>query len=192
MQGKQISLQISSGFFLMLSASLLILPLRLVGGWLIAAFVHELAHIIALKDHVIRLSILPLGAKIETMPITLKQELIAALAGPFSSLLLITSYRVFPSVAICGLVQFLYNTIPVYPMDGGRALRCVITRLCGITRANNIMRLICVFTLLLILLFSIYASILFKTMIPVAISFILIIRSAKGKIPCKYRVRGVQ
>lgn len=192
MQGKQISLQISSGFFLMLSASLLILPLRLVGGWLIAASVHELAHIIALKDHVIRLNILPLGAKIETMPITLKQELIAALAGPFSSLLLITSYRVFPSVAICGLVQFLYNMIPVYPMDGGRALRCIIIRLCGISQANNIMRLMRVLILLLLLSFSCYVTVFFKTALPALASIILIIRSAKGKIPCKYRVRGVQ
>jgi stage IV sporulation protein FB len=192
MQGKQISLQISSGFFLMLSASLLILPLRLVGGWLIAASVHELAHIIALKDHVIRLNILPLGAKIETMPITLKQELIAALAGPFASLLLITLYRVFPSVAICGLVQFLYNMIPVYPMDGGRALRCIIIRLCGISQANNIMGLMRVLILLLLLSFSCYATIVFKTALPALASIVLIIRSAKGKIPCKYRVRGVQ
>ena len=192
MQGKQVNLQISGGFFLMLSAALLILPLRFVAGWLIAASVHELAHILVIKDHVIGMKILPLGAKIETMPIAPEQELLAALAGPLASLLLIISYRVFPSVAICGLIQFLYNMIPVYPMDGGRVIRCIIIRLCGISQANNIMHVVRVLILLLLLLFSCYTTIVFKTALPALVSIILIVRSAKGKIPCKYRVRGVQ
>lgn len=62
----------------------------------------------------------------ETLPMSTGRELIAVLAGPAASLLLLSLVRVFPRVAICGLIQGIYNLLPIYPLDGGKALRCLM------------------------------------------------------------------
>ena len=54
-------------------------------------------------------------------------ELLCALAGPFGSLLLALLLRHVPELAICGLIQGVYNLLPLYPLDGGRALRCLFS-----------------------------------------------------------------
>lgn len=116
---------VSAYFF----AALLLLTLPL--NWLMAAAVaaagHELCHILAVRlsgSRVLRLRIGAGGAVIETEPMTRGRELACTLAGPAGSLLLVLLFRVFPRLAICALVQGVFNLLPLFPLDGGRALRC--------------------------------------------------------------------
>ncbi len=122
-------LSAQKGLALHLAALLLFAPFPLVGAILIAAVFHELCHIaaLALLGHPVQgISICATGARIRTEPLPAFHEIICALAGPLGALLLLLFARWFPLVAVCALIQSVYNLLPIYPADGGRALRCGI------------------------------------------------------------------
>ena len=106
---------------------LLILPFKLVIAAFLAATVHELCHLLVLvvcRGPILQISITTGGAIIRTPPIAPLQELLCTIAGPVGSLLCLLFTRFFPLLALCGLIQGLYNLIPLYPLDGGRILKC--------------------------------------------------------------------
>ena len=110
---------------------LLTLPLNwLLSALAVAAF-HELCHgaaILLLGGRIWGVRISAGGAVMETEPLSSGKELVCALAGPAGSLLLVLTFRIFPRVAVCALVQGAFNLLPVFPLDGGRALRCAAAR----------------------------------------------------------------
>lgn len=101
-----------------------------LSAWLIAVLVHELSHIAALLACRVRICGIHFdaaGATIETAQITRQKEIICASAGPIGSLLLIFAYKLFPHIAVCALLQFIFNLIPFPEHDGGRILRCLLS-----------------------------------------------------------------
>lgn len=115
------------GFPLYLAAMVLLVP----GSWLasawFAALFHELCHLGALLflGHPARKIILSAsGAEIVTEQMQPLHEWICALAGPLGGLSLLLFAKHWPMVAVCAAVHSLYNLLPIYPADGGRALRC--------------------------------------------------------------------
>lgn len=121
-------IEAGAGFWLVLALVGLLFPLRFVAGVLSAAAVHELGHILAIRltgGCVRRLELGAGGARIVTDPMEPGAELVCALAGPVAGLLTLLGWRWFPEAAAAGLVQTAFNLLPVYPMDGGRALRVV-------------------------------------------------------------------
>ncbi len=108
---------------------LLTLPLRWLLAAVFAAGVHEMCHVLAVRlcgGRIFRIQIGPAGAALETDSLSFPREMLCALAGPAGSLLLLSLGKWFPEAAICGAVQGIYNLLPVYPLDGGRALRCFL------------------------------------------------------------------
>lgn len=124
------SISVAPGFLIQLAAGILLLPAYWVVAWAVAALFHELCHYIALKlcgVHVFSLRIGLSGAIIETEAMLPKQELISSLAGPVGGILLISLLHICPEIAICALLQSLFNLLPIYPFDGGRALSSLIS-----------------------------------------------------------------
>lgn len=116
-------------------AALLVLTLPL--RWLLAALTagafHELCHLAAVRGlggQVLKVRLKPGGAAIDAVLPGQGRELLAVLAGPVGSLLLLGVHRWFPRLALCGMVQGLFNLLPVRPLDGGRALELGTKLLC--------------------------------------------------------------
>ena len=113
---------------------------------LTAAAAHELGHISALM----LFGSPPRGIVFSlTGPVLIYQELdsagkklIAALSGPIIGLLLASILqRVWPECAKISLLLSLVNLLPVLPLDGGRALRALLT--------GRYMWLLCLFDILI-------------------------------------------
>lgn len=120
--------RVRGGAYIMMGLWLLLVPVRWILGAALAAAVHELGHMAAIwasGGRVWAVEIGALGARIETEPMEPKTELCCALAGPAAGTLVCLFWRWAPEAAVMALVQTVYNLLPVYPMDGGRALRAV-------------------------------------------------------------------
>ena len=120
------------GFFPVLALMLLLFPLRFLVGVLLAALIHELGHLLALKiagGRVLSIRLRSFGARIEAAPMSPGRTALCALAGPAAGALTIFAWKTFPELALAGLVQTVFNLLPVYPLDGGRALRNICCKI---------------------------------------------------------------
>lgn len=110
----------------LLALMLLVFPLRWILGFLTAVSVHELGHYLAIRfcgGCIYSFQIGIWGMRMETSALSAIQEFWASLAGPICGLILMIFCRKIPEIAICAGFQSVYNLLPVYPLDGGRALR---------------------------------------------------------------------
>lgn len=125
-------IEADGGFWLVLALMSLLFPLRFLAGVLLAALVHECGHILAIKltgGQILSVRLHGGGASIETAPMKPGKEALCALAGPGLGALTILAWRIFPELALSGLVQTVFNLIPVYPLDGGRAVRNICCKI---------------------------------------------------------------
>ena len=121
---------VSGGACLYLCGMLLLLPLPWIGAVVLAAVVHELGHyaIIRLfceKPSLVR--IYTYAAQIQLPEMDRWKELLCAIAGPVAGLSLLLTARWLPRTAVCALGQSIFNLVPICPLDGGRALQCVLS-----------------------------------------------------------------
>lgn len=129
-------------------------------GFLLAVFasvlLHELGHALVARRYGIatrRIILSPIGgiAQLEGMPKKPRQELAVALAGPAVNFLLAFGLWFFSpifgagflgslvgSLIVANLTLGLFNLIPAFPMDGGRALRAFLAERMGSRRATEI------------------------------------------------------
>jgi Zn-dependent protease len=125
--------------------------LRLLGavGLFASVALHEIGHSIIARlkgSHIHEIVLYPFGgaAKISNIPRRPLEEIQVALAGPAVSLLLGVAgllagiqvlnanpeMRHYPLVLELGIINtalFIFNLFPVFPMDGGRVLRAVLS-----------------------------------------------------------------
>lgn len=174
----------------------LILPLRWIFAVFFAAAFHELCHGIMIYlcgSRILSAEVGDSGIILETEPMRPAAELLCALAGPVGGLLLLPLVRWFPRIAICAAIQSLYNLLPVYPLDGGRALRCVlgfffppatVCRLCLWAERICFAGILCL---------GLYGTLVLKLGgMPLIYGCLVLYQLSKRKIPCKPGRQRVQ
>lgn len=175
---------------------LLALPLRWVLAWVMAAGIHELSHIAAIclcKGRIRHIRIGPIGASIAIAPMGPGAEAVCALAGPVGGLCTVLFFRWIPCTALFAFLQTAYNLLPLYPLDGGRALRCLLEMAAGPERAEKISRFCDTVILLGLMIAGSLACIrwhlgTFFLLMPL----LLLLKFLPRKIPCKRRPLGLQ
>ena len=181
--------EITTGFCVYLALLILLFPLPWVASWLVATILHELCHycaISALKIKVNAVIFLSNGIQLKTAPMGNREEVLCALAGPLGGLLLLLFAKWLPYIAICALVQSAYNLLPIYPLDGGRALRGIINSVIPERYRYRICRGIEWVALIAVCLLCILAFWVLKLgWLPLVALCILIAKCRLIKIPCK-------
>ena len=156
--------EISAGFFLMLAVLIYLDTQRLIMLCILAALIHEAAHLLAIwtaggRVETIRLT--AVGAEIMIDSITempYRLQIIIFLSGPIVNLILafmssrvgsmVVSQELFTFAGI-NLILGLFNLLPAKMMDGGNALRVLCLALFG--RTTVIVEILHYITLVILL-----------------------------------------
>jgi stage IV sporulation protein FB len=118
-----------------------------------AVLIHELAHTftaVRMRIEVEEIELLPFGGQARLKGLSGLEpegEIYVALAGPFTSLFLAALFYFFPLLSEgesttsffvhINLLLGLFNLLPVLPLDGGRILRAVLSRVQGYRQATS-------------------------------------------------------
>ncbi len=156
-------------------------------SWIAAAAIHEFGHLSAIKllqIRVLNIEIGVFGAKIQTEPMTPGKELIVALAGPAGALLMLPFSRYIPQITVCILAQSFYNLLPVFPLDGGRAIRCLLA-----TKMNKEKLAFAEKVMLYVIVCCCVALCigLKLGLLPIILGISLLVKYTNANIPCKQR-----
>lgn len=167
----------------------LVIPLPWLLAWIIAAITHEICHCIAVwvcGGRIEQICVSLHGAEIHTCLKNKWQTIFCILSGPAGGLFLLLFSDSFPRIAVCALFQSIYNLIPLYPLDGGRALESFLKIVLPDIAAGNIFHKLEMLTILSIIFGGVVLSIYWKLgWLPVLFILYLLIQTKKIKIPCK-------
>jgi len=151
-------IKIHFGFYLIVIASFFLqFGQELLFSYAIM-ILHELAHIFTAGLLGIRLKqieVLPFGvmAKFKTEVFRERDEIIFSLAGPAFNLCLFALALAYGNqfLMAINLALFITNMLPIIPLDGGRALRAILSLKWGRVKAFNTLRLISKISIALLL-----------------------------------------
>ncbi len=189
------NLEIKPSLLICLAVVIFLIPIRWITGWILAVAVHEICHYITLKlmrvdVHSVTAGVT--GAYMDTEPIPALKELICAIAGPLGSFALTFLGRWLPCTAVCALLHLIFNMVPVYPLDGGRAV-LAFARCVGLEKWEKKIQILLesvVFALLIGV--SVCACMKGVGFLPMLFAAVFFFRLHPIKIPCKRSKQIVQ
>ena len=156
------SIELSPALVLFLCGLVYLDPFGLALPGILAATLHELAHLAALLALGVRVEYLRLqlgGAVIGAALGSGRQEALATAAGPACNLLLLLLFRwVWVKFCLANAVLLFFNLLPVYPLDGGRLLSVLLRRVFGTRIGRRISQSIGILTTAGLLVFGAYAG----------------------------------
>lgn len=180
---------ISGSFCIILAISLLLLPFPWVFSWCLASLLHELLHYLSVRicrRRVFHIQLGAGGAIMQSEPLDPWQEVFCSLSGPLAGVMLVFAGRWFPRLAICGIFQSLYNLLPIYPLDGGRAMRGILLQIFGGIKGDRVADHIENCIVVVLIAIAVYSSIFLDLgLLPLIVVFTAVIRNKKPKITCK-------
>lgn len=147
---------------ILLAFGVLLLPLRWIIAWSVVSIAHEAGHILTAKllgGKVHGLSAAAWGARIRIRDLTPAAELATAMAGPLFGCIGLLLIPWLPEAGICAIFQGIYNLLPIYPLDGGRAINCILLLLAGektAAKALSVLRILCIGLLWVLTLIGVF------------------------------------
>ena len=186
-------IEITPAFLAFLCAYFYFDPAGSFFPFLLAATVHEGAHLLALRllsARVHKLCLSACGATLQTEPLPYGKELLAAAAGPAANLALALLFaKRAPIFALVNLCLLLFNLLPFYPLDGGRILRAALLLLLPVRAAEITEKCIVVLSLLTVTGLSCYLTCVWHAGLwPVLVCGLLILRIAGTVFPANRRI----
>ena len=157
---------LSNGCLVLLCAYCIFDPRGTFLPFLFSVGAHEAGHLLMMRC--LHIPVLGLrgslgGLEILTSPLSYRQEILVALPGPGVNLLLfLLTKKSYPLIALINGVLFLYNMLPVYPLDGGRILRGCLCSFLLPTQAERIERVCAVGIFLGFLTISLHLSFTYR------------------------------
>lgn len=162
-------------------------------SYLLSALLHELGHAFVAQKLGYRLqqiSLLPFGAELSLTDdkFVKNDEIKVAIAGPFVNLILIIFFValwwIFPITyyytdifVFANAVTFVFNLLPIFPLDGGRVFRAIVSKKNDAIRTEKIVSITAI--CLSLLFFAIFLiSIFFSPFYSLAIASIFMLTGA--------------
>lgn len=185
----RISITVAPEAYVCAALMVILIPLPWLSAWLIAVVIHELFHCLAIilsGKQISGIEIRIDGARIQTGALSDIETLFCTLAGPIGGLSLLLGAHTFPKLAVCAFLQSVYNLLPIYPLDGGRAFLSMGRILFSEVVAHKLYLSVKALLLSVLLFFGLLAAFAWKLgLLPLAFAVLLILRTKKIKIPCK-------
>lgn len=139
-------IDLAPGFAAALCVLRLVAEPEAYAAFLAAAAAHEAGHLLTLRllgADILSVRLGFLDAKIGTNTLGYREEALCALAGPAASLLFCLLFRKpAPTFAAISLLLGLFNALPIFPLDGGRALRAGLGIVLPLETAQAVCRMV--------------------------------------------------
>ncbi len=173
------------GIYFLLAVSFLFIPFQWWIAWIAASLIHELSHITTLKlcgGRILSIVVGTGGTVIESDCNSELKKLICTLSGPLSGFLFLVLLDVMPRVAICAILQSIYNLLPFEGLDGGRVLKIIIHKMLPDHTAEKTLVFIDCTVSATLLGMALYATVYFNLgIMPILLALFLLIKKSLAK-----------